>query len=276
MKRKSCKGNQKTAIHTIIDMILGKDLILTVGVYGMTTYLTPLAASNSCQLSLSTDFIESLNPFSRNWKESIPTYNSWSVSAGTLLARTNDFEKLRTYHKNNVALRLCIHDRDWTVFYSGKAYISEISMTCNTGSLCKIDIQFQTSGPLTSPETEYLVMSSMPILSDRHMQFNQDGTITIIDDLPTQIYIKEVDSTLIDRTKFIALHQHMVVVAASQADTTTILSNVDSASLNEIVVLNSVANGDYVNVGPGKYTILMNMVDEAPDGNDDIEYIQYK
>ena len=108
------------------------------------------------------------------------------------------------------------------------------------------------------------------------MQFNQDGTITIIDDLPTQIYIKEVDSHLIARTKFTALHQHMVVVAASQADTTTILSNGDSASLNELVVLNSVVNGDYANVGPGKYTILMNMGDEAPDDEDDIEYIQYK
>ena len=257
-------------------MILGRDLILTVGVYGMIDYLNPLAASKDCQLSLSTDFIESLNPFSGNWKESIPTYNSWSVSAGTLLARTYDFEKLITYHKNNVALRLCIHDRNWTVFYSGKAYISEISMTCSTGSLCKINVQFKTSGPLTTPDTNYLMMKSMPIVSDRYMQFNQDGTITIKDDQPTEIYIKEVDSTLIARTKFRALHQHMVVVAASQEDTTTILSDGDSASLNELVVLNSVAIGDYVNVGPGKYTILMNMGDEAPDDEDDIEYIQYK
>ena len=257
-------------------MILGKDLILTVGVYGMTTYLTPLAASNSCQLSLSTDFIESLNPFSGNWKDTFPTYNSWSVSAGTLLARTYDFEILRRYHENNTALRLCMHDADWNVFYAGKAYIKGISMTCNTGSLCKLQIEFQTSGKLTTPSTEYLVMSSMPILSDRYMQFNEDGTITIVDDLPTEIHLKEINSVTVARTKFMAYHQHVVVVAASQEDTTTILNNGDSASLNELVVLNSLAYGDSVVVGPGKYTVLMNPGDAAPDAGEDLEYIQYK
>ena len=119
-------------------------------------------------------------------------------------------------------------------------------------------------------------MSSMPILSDVYLQFNQDGTITIKDDLPTEIHIKEIDSVTVARTKFTAYHQHVVVVAASEADTRTILTTGDSASLNELVVLNSVAYGDSAVVGPGKYTILMNPGDAAPDAGEDLEYIQYK
>ena len=69
--RKTQNSNPPSHIHTIIDMIHGKDLILTIdSQYNQTK---ALAASKSCEVDVNTDFIETASPTDGAWKQFTPT-----------------------------------------------------------------------------------------------------------------------------------------------------------------------------------------------------------
>lgn len=122
-------------------MVHGKDLILSIDG-------TVIAAAKSCDLDLQTDFIEVCSPIGGQWKNYIPTTNSWGCSASALCTTMEYFDQLEQLWHDRTKVTLRFWDEEMWCLYKGYAYISNLKTSGPVGSLVSLQAQFQTLGEL--------------------------------------------------------------------------------------------------------------------------------
>lgn len=130
-------------------MILGKNLILAING-------TALAASKSCTVSKSQSFIEVASPTDGQWESFIPQKRGWKISANCLIGTFDAYKALDQAWKAGTALTIRFYDTEYNENETGTAYIENLELQANIGSLSQMSVSLRGSGELstyTSPIT---------------------------------------------------------------------------------------------------------------------------
>ena len=248
-------------------MIHGKDLILTIN--SEYAQNIALAASKSCEVEVNTDFIEVASPTDGAWKQYVSTYLSWGLSASSLLAYPQTFNTLFAYQTNKTKLTARFFDPDLGIYYKGDVYISNLRNTATVGSLVKISLTFQPTGPLTpSPVTEFRCGGeSGGTISGYKIDWSGENP-AIVDDTevvhnPVQWYEIDVANKLKTR---ISIGTYTMLIKETAANVVTLVEAKDNATLLSKAVLIKKNETGYVVVGPAVYTAIVNNIRSL--GND--------
>lgn len=208
-------------------MIHGRDLILSING-------TPIAASTTCDLSTTTDFIEVCAPTGGEWKDYIPTQHGWDVSAGCLMATMENFDNLLKMQKNKQRLELSFYDQGLQVFYKGAAYIKKLDIVGNYGNLAKMSVAFQACGELKAATAQQIDMTSGTTVSGVRMVFVKGlSTITMASMPSNTIYVREVTVSTDTR---ITIQQGTVLVMGTAATVKSWLSAQNTSSINSSII----------------------------------------
>ena len=239
-------------------MIHGKDLILTINSpYAQTT---ALAAAKTCDVDLKTDFIEVASPTEGGWKNYIPTINSWGLSAGLLLAKTETYNMLFGYQTNHTMLTVRFYDPEMGMYYKGNTYIKGLKMTGNVGNLVSISLSFQPTGPLT-PATvmDFTCGGEGKTINDFKIDWSGANPAIVDEDrVPVNsIDWYEIDVTGKAKTR-ISVDKYIIVIKDTVENVTTLIEEKDNTTLLSKAVLITKNETGHVVVGPGTYTVITN------------------
>ena len=208
-------------------MIHGRDLILSING-------TPIAASTTCDLSTTTDFIEVCAPTGGEWKDYIPTQHGWDVSAGCLMATMENFDNLLKMQKNKQRLELSFYDQGLQVFYKGAAYIKKLDIVGNYGNLAKMSVAFQARSELKAATAQQIDMTSGTTVSGVRMVFVKGLSIITMTNMPSNtIYVREVTVSTDTR---ITIQQGTVLVMGTAATVKSWLSAQNTSSINSSII----------------------------------------
>lgn len=208
-------------------MIHGRDLILSING-------TPIAASTTCDLSTTTDFIEVCAPTGGEWKDYIPTQHGWDVSAGCLMATMENFDNLLKMQKNKQRLELSFYDQGLQVFYKGAAYIKKLDIVGNYDNLAKMSVAFQACGELKAATAQQIDMTSGTTVSGVRMVFVKGlSTITMTSMPSNTIYVREVTVSTDTR---ITIQQGTVLVMGTAATVKSWLSAQNTSSISSSII----------------------------------------
>ena len=143
------------------NLILGDELF----VYAMVgEEWIPVGFSTSCSLNLTADSIDTSNKFSGVWTSVLPGKISWSISTESLMSYAETgygyfFDKLT--NREAFELRFgqfkTAEGRDFDlneekVYYKGRAYCTNCSLTADNGGVATMSIEFQGEGALEKVE----------------------------------------------------------------------------------------------------------------------------
>lgn len=216
-------------------MILGKNVIMTLGDINR-----GLAASKSCNLGITTDFIEVCSPVQGSWKEYLPTIKSWSASVDTLVATLADHKTLMKKQENNEMLFCCFFDNDLQEFYKGNCYIKNIDLKASIGGLATMSVGIQPTGKLNWAEETEIDMTNGVLVADKYMLFNLTNDVMIQPSMGGGIYLQELSITQDTR---ITLPSRGMVINASASDAATMINAHNDSSLNANAIMsNGIAN----------------------------------
>lgn len=208
-------------------MIHGRDLILSING-------TPIAASTTCDLSTTTDFIEVCAPTGGEWKDYIPTQHGWDVSAGCLMATMENFDNLLKMQKNKQRLELSFYDQGLQVFYKGAAYIKKLDIVGNYGNLAKMSVAFQAGGELKAATAQQIDMTSGTTVSGVRMVFVKGLSAITMTNMPSNtIYVREVTVSTDTR---ITIQQGTVLVMGTAATVKSWLSAQNTSLINSSII----------------------------------------
>ena len=247
-------------------MIHGKDLILTID--SEYTQNVALAASKSCEVEVNTDFIEVASPTDGAWKQYVPTYLSWGLSASSLLAYPQTFNTLFAYQTNKTLLTVRFFDPDLGIYYKGNTYISNLRNTATVGSLAKISLTFQPTGPLTpATVTDFECGGSGKTVTGFEIDWS-GASPAIVNDPDGIICWYEIDASTKTKTRIWTAAKTMVIKDTAANVVALIESQSSATLLSKAVMVNKEADWHVV-VGPGKYTVIINYRDQTghPDGS---------
>lgn len=208
-------------------MIHGRDLILSING-------TPIAASTTCDLSTTTDFIDVCAPTGGEWKDYIPTQHGWEVSAGCLMVDMSNFDQMFKWQKSKQRLDLSFYDSGLQTFYKGSAYIKKLNTTGNYGNLAKFSVAFQPCGELKSATAQQIDMTSGTTVSGVRMVFTKGlSTITMMNMPSNTIYVREVTVSTDTR---ITIQQGTVLVMGAAATVKSWLSEQNTSLINSSII----------------------------------------
>lgn len=208
-------------------MIHGRDLILSING-------TPIAASTTCDLSTTTDFIDVCAPTGGEWKDYIPTQHGWEVSAGCLMVEMSNFDQMFKWQKSKQRLDLSFYDSGLQTFYKGSAYIKKLNTTGNYGNLAKFSVAFQPCGELKSATAQQIDMTSGTTVSGVRMVFTKGlSTITMMNMPSNTIYVREVTVSTDTR---ITIQQGTVLVMGTAATVKSWLSEQNTSLINSSII----------------------------------------
>ena len=243
-------------------MIHGKDLILTID--SEYTQNVALAASKSCEVEVNTDFIEVASPTDGAWKQYVPTYLSWGLSASSLLAYPQTFNTLFAYQTNKTLLTVRFFDPDLGIYYKGNTYISNLRNTATVGSLVKISLTFQPTGPLTpSPVTEFRCGEGEGggTISGYKIDWSGENPAIVDDTEVVHDSVQWYEIDVADKLKTrISIENYTMLIKETAANVVTLVEAKDNATLLSKAVLINKNETGYVVVGPGVYTAIVNNI----------------
>ena len=244
-------------------MIHGKDLILTIN--SQYAQNVALAASNSCEVDVNTDFIEVASPTDGAWKQYVPTYLSWGLSASSLLAYPETYNTLFNYQTNKTKLTARFFDPELGLYYKGDVYISNLRNTGTVGSLAKISLTFQPTGPLT-PATVNTISCSDEQIGKTIVWANGQPTLLASEEGKSIKYTELTLTAL--KTSIKTKHAKTIVFKESATSVITkIYQGVSMSELLSTAVLVDGVGGKSVIVDASTYTVLINGENQStPDG----------
>lgn len=245
-------------------MIHGKDLILTINSqYNQTK---ALAASKSCEVDVNTDFIETASPTDGAWKQFIPTILSWGLSASSLLAYPETYNTLFNYQTSKTKLTARFFDPELGIYYKGDVYISNLRATGTVGSLAKISMTFQPTGPLTPATVN--VISCDQEQSGKSILWANGVPVLIQTSAPGYSLDYQGLTLTAAKTCITTKHAKMIVLRESASSVITkIHQGVAMSEFLSTAVLVDGVGGKSVIVDAGTYTVLINGENQStPDG----------
>lgn len=126
-------------------MIHGDDIYVLTNLSGTQA---PIAAAKTGDLDISQDFIKACAPGGegRTFRK-IPTTYDWSVSCDCLMADLTKAKEIIDAARNGTELTLQFICIGWKV--RGSVYVKSARITASKGSLAKLSVSFESSGPLT-------------------------------------------------------------------------------------------------------------------------------
>lgn len=140
-----------TSYNVNTDLVKGSSLLVYIGT-------TPLAFAKSSDLSISADSIDTSNKMSGNFKSSIAGVISWTIASDflyTQVALDSNFDTLMAAMLAGTAVDVVIGTTiDSTTFamakglYSGKAYISSLSLKAGDTDVASCSVSLTGSGAL--------------------------------------------------------------------------------------------------------------------------------
>jgi predicted secreted protein len=130
-------------------MIHGRNLIVAIdGV--------AVGGAKSCTVSKSQSFIEVASPTDGQWESFIPQKRGWKISANCLIGTLDAYKALDQAWKAGTALTIRFYDTEYNENETGTAYIENLELQANIGSLAQMSVSLRGSGELstyTSPIT---------------------------------------------------------------------------------------------------------------------------
>ena len=124
-------------------MIHGDDIYVLTDIGGT---MQPIAANKSCDLDVNQDFIKACAPTEGRTFRKIPTTYDWSVSCDCLMSTTQYAKMLLDAVRDGTMFTLQFLVCGFKV--KGDVYIKSCKITASKGSLAKLAVTFETSGPL--------------------------------------------------------------------------------------------------------------------------------
>ena len=125
-------------------MIHGDDIYVTMDIDGTQK---PIAAAKSGDLSVSQDFIQVCTPNEGRTFRKVPTTYDWSVSCDCMMATCAYAKQLIDAVRNGTQYTLQFIVLGFKV--SGNVYVKSCQITATKGSLAKLNVSFESSGPLS-------------------------------------------------------------------------------------------------------------------------------
>lgn len=127
--------------------------------------LVPIAFGTSCNIDINADTLDSTNKMSGNWKEALVGQLGWTVGSESLMSIKDghlSFSKLKSIFLKRDPVVVVLGQsvpKDETAdgadefalkteFVKGKAVITQLSITAQTGQFCTCSIQMQGCGAL--------------------------------------------------------------------------------------------------------------------------------
>jgi len=145
-----------TSYNVNTDLVKGSSLLVYVGA-------TPLAFAKSCDLSISADAIDTSNKMSGNFKSSLAGVISWTIASDflyTQVALDSNFDTLFASMLAGTAIDVIVGTTaDSTTYamekglYSGKAYISSLSLKAGDTDVASCSVSLTGSGELVKVAT---------------------------------------------------------------------------------------------------------------------------
>ena len=125
-------------------MIHGDDIYVLCNVGGS---LAPVAAAKTGDLDISQDFIKACAPNEGRTFRKIPTTYDWLISCDCLMTTDAYAKMLIDAARNGTQVTIQFSSVGWRV--RGNAYVKSARITASKGSLAKLSVSFESSGPLT-------------------------------------------------------------------------------------------------------------------------------
>lgn len=124
-------------------MIHGDDIYVTMDIDGTQK---PIAAAKSGDLDVSQDFIKACSPTDGRTFIKIPTTYDWGVSCDCLMTTTDHAYRFISAVRNGTKYTLQFIVGGFKL--KGDVYVKSAKITATKGSLAKLAISFESSGPL--------------------------------------------------------------------------------------------------------------------------------
>ena len=124
-------------------MIHGDDIYVTTDIGGTQQ---PVAASKSCSLDISQDFIKVCAPTEGRTLRKLTTTYDWGVSCDCLMATTQYAKLLIDAVRNGTKLTLQFIVGGFKL--KGDVYAKSCNIQATKGNLAKLSVNFESSGPL--------------------------------------------------------------------------------------------------------------------------------
>ena len=124
-------------------MIHGDDIYVTTNIGGTQQ---PIAAAKSCDLDVSQDFIKACAPTEGRTFRKIPTTYDWGVSCDCLMTTSAYAKQLIDAVRNGTEYTLQFIVSGFKV--TGNVFVKSCKITATKGSLAKLSVAFESSGPL--------------------------------------------------------------------------------------------------------------------------------
>ena len=155
-------------------MIHGDDIYVLTDIGGT---MQPIAANKSCDLDVSQDFIKACAPNEGRTFRKIPTTYDWGVSCDCLMSTTQYAKMLIDAVRNGTKYTLQFIVVGFKV--KGDVYIKSCRITATKGSLAKLAITFETSGPLVDAQGWDFINGTLFTYSNfANGTLTVDGTVT--------------------------------------------------------------------------------------------------
>jgi len=147
-----------------VDTLYGDKLMLYISqVTDGVESLLPVAFGTSCNIDITADTLDSTNKMSGDWKEALVGQLGWSVGSESLLSIKEghlSFKTLKEMFKARKPLIVVLGQSKTETegfavdseFVRGKAVITNLSMTAQSGQFCTCSIQLQGHGALDEGE----------------------------------------------------------------------------------------------------------------------------
>ena len=166
-------------------MIHGDDIYVTTDIEGTQK---PIAAAKSGDLDISQDFIKACAPTEGRVFRKIPTTYDWSVSCDCLMATTQYAKLLLDAVRNGTKYNLQFIVGGFKV--RGEVYVKSCSIQASKGNLAKLNVSFESSGPLTdSNEWDFINGTLYTYGNFSEGAMTVDGTLTdgsLVQDTPSE------------------------------------------------------------------------------------------
>lgn len=124
-------------------MIHGDDIYVTTDINGTQQ---PIAAAKNGDLDVSQDFIKACSPTEGRTFIKIPTTYDWGVSCDCLMTTTDHAYRFISAVRNGTKYTLQFIVGGFKL--TGDVYVKSAKITATKGSLAKLAISFESSGPL--------------------------------------------------------------------------------------------------------------------------------
>ena len=150
-------------------MIHGDDIYVTTNIEGTQQ---PVAASKSCDFDISQDFISVCSPTEGRTLRKVPTTYEWGVSCDCLMTTTEQAYRFVSAVRNGTKYTLQFIVCGFKL--KGDVYVKSAKISAAKGSLAKLAISFEASGPLNDGNDWDFINGTLYTYSN----FN-NGTLTV-------------------------------------------------------------------------------------------------